>query len=132
MSIQTAPFPLVVDANDLQYTYRGISFAVKLQEIVNFGQIVYFMVKNADGEWNPSSTLDDGFDIHIGNYGGDVFKYLTEKLLPALNVALANLYPAGSTSTPVESKTNFQLLHTMLGTIKFGEKSDGTLVATIL
>jgi hypothetical protein len=128
MSIQTAGFPLVLQADDFQRTDFGIKWGIKLQRIAGFGDIVYVTWFDRDGKQNVEA-LDDGFDVHILNYGNDVTRWLKEYLIPKMNLWLSRMFKAGDNTVPTAPDL-FQQAHTAVGKIVITVNTDGTLKAS--
>ena len=134
MSIQTGSFPLVLDANDFQRTDGAIRWGIKCYRINSFGDAVYVTWWDSAGK-QQQEALDDAFDIHVYQYGGDVTKWLKEYLLPRLNAWLTKTFKAGAAPapapTPAPSDDLFENARVALGTIKITVNADGTLKASL-
>jgi hypothetical protein len=134
MSIQRTGFPLILDANDFQRVDRGMRWGIKCHEIPAFGQAVYLVYQGTDGS-QKQEALDDAFDIHVFNdHGGDVLRWLKERLIPRLNAWLAKVFPpkaAGDDSfVPVIDAGPLEQAHALIGKIVITQAADGTLKAS--
>lgn len=132
MSIQTTGFPLVLDADDFQRTDWGIRWGIKCHRINGFGDAVYVTWWDKAGK-QYQETLDDGFDIHVYNYGGDVTKWLKEYLLPRLNSWLAKTFTKTTTApAPAPAPTDpLEAARVAIGSIVITVNADGTLKASL-
>jgi hypothetical protein len=134
MSIQRTAFPLILDANDFQRIDRGMKWGIKCHEIPAFGQAVYVVYTGIDGS-QKQEALDDAFDIHVfSDHGGDVRRWLKERLIPKLNAWLAKVFPPKAADddgfTPVIGAGPLEEAHALIGKIVITVASDGTLKAS--
>lgn len=142
MAVQTKSGPIVVDADDLQFTHRGKTIAVKVRKVswVN----VLGVVKQDDGSWKVECDLtDDLFSSdppnggdEVGGWvqekaGGDMVKFVRDIIIPRLNAWLAKLFPPVVTQPGTPTGTPVQQLQTVIGGIKFTTAADGTVKASI-
>lgn len=135
MSIQKSAWPLVLEANDFQRIDRGIKWGIKFHEIVGFGQSVHLVYDNPIDGTQKVETLDDAFDIHVlQDHGGDVLRWLKERVLPKLNAWLAKMFPpkaADEPWVPTVDATKFEEAWLAVGKLKITQAADGTLKAGV-
>lgn len=131
MSIQSTGFPLVLDANDFQRTDRGVKWGIKFHEIPQFGQFIYVVYTTPEGIQKQES-LEDSFDIVIETtYGGDVVRWLKERLIPRINTWLAKMFPkTGGVAAPTLTKFEQAFVETNR-LLKITVNADGTIVASV-
>jgi hypothetical protein len=135
MSIQRTAFPLVLDANDFQRIDRGMKWGIKLHETISMGvQSVHLVYVGVDGS-QKVETLEDAFDLRINReFGGDVLKWLRDKILPKLNDWLTKTFPPTAIDdgfTPVIDATDFEAAFAAISKIKITVNADGTLKASV-
>lgn len=135
MSIQTGPGGLTIDANDPQFTFRGISVAIKIRQIM--WPVILGCQRLDDGTWAVKEDLTD--DLFASDVPGqpDSVKYwvahhggargfVTNVVLAKLNAWLAKVFtPAGEVS-----ENPLELIFAELGNIKFTSHTDGTVTAS--
>lgn len=129
MGVQTGGGPLRIDPDDAQITYRGVTLAVKLR-IVAWAQIIG-CIRNPDGSWTSKIDLtgdlfasDPWTPAHAIDQYGSADVFVQDVVIPRLNDWLAVLFAPGV--VPPEDQ-----IATVLGSIKFAAKPDGTLTASM-
>ena len=146
MGIQVTSGPIVVDADDVQFTHRGRTIAIKLRESMWLN--VLGCVRQPDGSWKVETDLTGdlfssdppgGGDV-VGGWvkdkgNGDMLTFIRNVILPRLNAWLATLFPPQTTTAPAPAPaptgTPTQQLHQSLRGLKFVTAADGTVKAQI-
>lgn len=145
MTIQTTPGAIVVNADDLQLTHRGITIAVKIR--MTAWPTVMGVIKQADGSWKFAVDLtDDIFASDPPNGGdmvggwvtqlanGDMITFIRNIILPKLNAWLKAVFPPVAAPAPAPTaafSNDLDGLQKALGGIKFTTAADGTVTASI-
>jgi len=132
MAIQTTEGPIRIDPDDLQFTYRGKTIALKVR--VSVWPVLLGCVQQSDGTWVAeadltgdlfSSDVPGGGDpvaYHLAQKGGDPVRFIREVVLPKLNEWLRLLFRAnGAPVPPLEQIT------VALAGVRFVPQPDGTL-----
>lgn len=137
MSIQRTGWPLVLDADDFQRIDRGVKWGIKFHHAAGSDMQSVHIVWTIPGSAAKVETIDDGFDIHVFNdHGGDVIRWIKERLLPRLNAWLAKTFPANATNTPApppvdDGADKFSAAWVAVGRLQITQAPDGTLKASL-
>ena len=137
MAIQTGEGLIRIDPDDLQFTHRGRTIAVKIRSLM--WPVIVGCVKQSDGTWEVSTDLTG--DLFLDDVVGqpDVVAYWVQKhggpmgfvravVLPKLNAWLLTLFP--KSDAPIPTATPLEQIQGALQGIRFLPQPDGTLIAS--
>jgi hypothetical protein len=134
MGIQTTGGNIVIDSDDLQFTHRGKTIAVKVRILEG---VPYIMgcIKGSDGSWQANALLDDETFVNTGvtpetelaKYGS-AREWVRKVVLPLLQGWLDALFPSTSVTQP---KSALEQIAAELSAIKLIINTDGTVTATL-
>lgn len=133
MSIRRTAGQPVISSDDLQFTYKGRTFAVEISELGEFNFMTLF--EQIDGKWtypnqDPSRAVNINLDWENNaaiTAAGGARMWIEKVFLPWLNGLLASLFPpTGTALTPIE-----QVDAMLSTTVAIVTQPDGTLKAVM-
>lgn len=135
MAIQTGPYPLVFDADDFVRIDRGVRWGIKFHRVVGMVDTVVF-VSEINGV-QSREMFEQDFDDAMVKYGGDVIRWIKEKLIPALNAWLAQLFKPQAAPSPTPAPApaplpagKYEQAFVLSKGIKITVNADGTIIAS--
>lgn len=140
--VQVEAGPVVIDSDDPQYTYAGVSIAIKLR-VVSWPSILG-CVRRGTSNWEVDRDFtgdllasDDATygDAAIGAIArfGSAEAFLRETVMPAINKWLREVYPLGVDVDPpeIDPEDAIALFQQALMKIRFTRSADGLVSATL-